>query len=115
MARAVGRLHAIGGEAADLGGCGLAALRQFADLRSYHREVLSCSPARAASTAAFSASRSVFLAISSMILIFSATSFIACTVRATASPPVFVSSDDLEAILSVGRAWPGFWGMVGLI
>jgi len=55
----------------------LAALRQFADLRSYHREAFPCSPARAASTAAFSASRSVFRRFSSMILIFSATSFIA--------------------------------------
>ena len=69
---------------------------------------LPCSPARAASTAAFSASRSVFLAISSMMLIFSATCFIAFTVRTTASPLDRASSAAFEAILSVCLALSAF-------
>ena len=69
---------------------------------------LPCSPARAASTAAFKARRSVLRAISSMMLIFSATSFIAWTVRATASPLVLPSSAALDAILSVCLALSAF-------
>ncbi len=69
---------------------------------------LPCSPARAASMAAFSASRSVCRAISSMIDIFSAISFIACTVLPTASPDSRASAAALMAMDSVCLAWSAF-------
>ena len=69
---------------------------------------LPCSPARAASTAAFSASRSVCRAISCTMVIFSAMVCIACTARATASPLLCASTADWAAIFSVCAAFSAF-------
>ncbi|MNL33234.1 hypothetical protein D3C87_1551310 [compost metagenome] len=55
---------------------------------------LPCSPARAASTAAFSARRSVWRAISCTMEIFSAMVRMATTARLTASPLASASLDD---------------------
>ena len=70
---------------------------------------LPCSPARAASTAAFRASRSVLRAISSMMLIFSATCFMApdgAHHRIAAGPCV---------LRGLGRDLVGLPGVVGIL
>ena len=72
-------------------------------------------PARAASTAAFSARRSVWRAISWMMLIFSAMVFIARTALATASPDRLASSADWLAMRSVWAALSAFWRMLAVI
>ena len=67
-----------------------------------------CSPARAASTAAFSASRSVCRAISCTMVIFSAIVCIAATAALTASPLAWASVADCRAIFSVWLALSAF-------
>ena len=76
---------------------------------------LPCEPARAASTAALSARRSVCRAISWMMLILSAIVFIARTARSTASPERLASSADWVAIFSVWLALSAFWRMLAVI
>ncbi len=76
---------------------------------------LPCSPARAASMAAFRASRSVCRAISSTMAIFSAMVLIALTVSSTAWPPSFASCADLTAIFSVCWALSAFWRILEAI
>ncbi len=70
---------------------------------------LPCSPARAASIAALSASRLVWYAMSSMMPIFCAICFIAWVVATTASPPSTVSLAAWVAMPSVIRAFSVFW------
>ena len=67
-----------------------------------------CSPARAASTAALSASRSVWRAISCTMVIFSAIVSIALTARVTAAPLASASCADWRAIFSVWLALSAF-------
>ena len=76
---------------------------------------LPCSPARAASTAAFSASRSVWRAISCTMVIFSAMVCIASTARPTASPLASASLADCRAIFSVWLALSAFCLMFAAI
>ena len=76
---------------------------------------LPCSPARAASTAAFSASRSVWRAISCTMVIFSAMVCIAVTARVTASPLACASVADWRAIFSVWLALSAFCLMLAAI
>ena len=76
---------------------------------------LPCSPARAASMAAFSASRLVWRAISSMIEILLAISFIAATASSTHLPLSCASLADLVAILSVCCALSAFCLMLETI
>ena len=73
---------------------------------------LPCSPARAASIAAFSARRLVWRAISSMMDILDAISFMADTVLATAWPLSLASVADLTAIFSVCRELSAFCRML---
>ena len=72
---------------ADLLRRGLAAVRELAHLVRHHREASPMLPARAASMAAFSASRLVWSAISSMMEILLVMSRIASMVRVTACAP----------------------------
>jgi hypothetical protein len=74
-----------------------------------------CSPARAASTAAFRASRSVWRAISCTMVIFSAIVRMASTARLTASPEISASLADWRAIFSVWAALSAFCLMLEAI
>ena len=65
---------------------------------------LPCSPARAASTEAFNASKSIFFVISSTIVIRSEMSFIESVVRCTASKHFLDSSATSSALASVSFA-----------
>ena len=76
---------------------------------------LPCSPARAASMAAFRASRLVCRAISSMMEILLAISFIAATASSTHLPLSCASLADLVAILSVCCALSAFCLMLETI
>ncbi len=76
---------------------------------------LPCSPARAASIAALRASRLVCRAISSMIMILLAISFIAAVVSDTAVPPSRASWAAWMAIFSVCRALSAFCRMLAVI
>ena len=76
---------------------------------------LPCSPARAASTAAFSARRSVFCAISPMTVTLVAIFFIAMIVSPTASPPALALVADRWAMASVCAAWSAFCRMLASI
>ena len=74
-----------------------------------------CSPARAASIAALSASRLVWREISSMMVILPAMTFMARTVSSTATPPFAASSADFSAIFSVCIALSAFCLMLAAI
>ncbi len=74
-----------------------------------------CSPARAASTAALRASRSVWRAISCTTRIFSAIVCIALTALPTASPLAWASAADWRAIFSVCVALSAFCLMLDAI
>ncbi len=76
---------------------------------------LPCSPARAASMAAFRASRFVWRAISPMIEIFPVISFRATMASETAFPLSTASAADLSAIFSVSRALSAFCRIVAFI
>ncbi|KZB97905.1 hypothetical protein AU375_05895 [Methylobacterium radiotolerans] len=67
-----------------------------------------CSPARAASTAALRASRSVWRAISCTMVIFWAMVCMASTARPTATPLASASWADCRAIVSVWLAFSAF-------
>ncbi len=74
-----------------------------------------CSPARAASTAALRASRSVWRAISCTIRIFSAMVSIALTASVTARPEASASLAASRAMLSVWAALSAFCLMLAVI
>ncbi len=76
---------------------------------------LPCSPARAASTAAFRARRSVWRAISCTMVIFSAMVCMAVTARPTALPDTSASLADWRAMRSVSLALEAFCLMLAAI
>jgi hypothetical protein len=109
LACALGCLHAVSRRTVDLGRRGLAAFGELAHFRSHHREAFTVF-AGARSLNGGVQRQQIGLAcnlFNSMMLIFSATSFIAWTVRSTASP-LDLASSATAASFSVCRALSAF-------